>query len=402
MVGGKMSTKYSVPSTQYSEKTLRFTCRIASRTLLHTAYCVLRTPYFLLCIGLSLCTDSAAADRLVLRNLKIITDRNVAAFDEDGLRLDDNRVVTWDEIERGTIAGDKQAAFDASLRELGEPLFRVRQRLKVGDYEGALTPAETLFPRYTNRRSNSAYLVVQAVMWGRIAAGKREGAVEPYLYCLECLRGKKKEEITLPGDRRLKFDEQTGYSPELPPVWFDAAAAKQVLPAVLKAAGAVREPRPEAARIYYVSLALAAGDTDTANKSLRGVTGQQSLVTELREILLAEQEVLAGKPGEATNRLQWMNQRMSPTTKPIALYWLGRAKLLADDENSQREGVLQLLHLPALYGSAYPDLAGAALFESMNALEKLSDMPGSIALRKELLQKFGQTVHAARVRKETR
>src|SRR6201999_3051741 len=100
-------------------------------------------------------------------------------------------------------------------------------------------------------------------------AGRREAAVEPYLYCVEMLRGKKKEDIVLAGDRRLLFDDETGYSPELPPVWFDAAAAKQALPAVLKAGAAMREPRPEAARIYYASLALVAGEAEIFSKSIR-------------------------------------------------------------------------------------------------------------------------------------
>jgi hypothetical protein len=130
----------------------------------------------------------ACADRIVLRNLTVISDKTVAAFDEDGVRLAGGGVVTWDEIERATVAADKQAAFDAMLAELGTHLYRIRQRLTVGDYEGLLSHAEAVYPRYRTRRSETAYMVCQAVMWGRLAARRREEAVEPYWRCYELLR----------------------------------------------------------------------------------------------------------------------------------------------------------------------------------------------------------------------
>src|SRR5262245_30496673 len=82
--------------------------------------------------GLARFPCSVFADRIVLRNLKIVTDRTVASFDVDGVKLDDGSVLGWDEIERATIDGDKQDAFDKQLLELGGPLYRIRQRLSTG------------------------------------------------------------------------------------------------------------------------------------------------------------------------------------------------------------------------------------------------------------------------------
>src|SRR5437763_15026357 len=92
---------------------------------------------------------SRPADRLILRKLDIITDRTVTAFDEDGLLLDrpregGNDRITWDEVERGKVALD-QPRFDKLLADLGTPLFRIRQRLKVGDYKAAGEPTEQLY-----------------------------------------------------------------------------------------------------------------------------------------------------------------------------------------------------------------------------------------------------------------
>src|SRR4051794_28875506 len=84
-----------------------------------------------------LAATADSADRLILRNLDIITDRTVTALDEDGLILDAARAngsnrITWDEVERGKVAFDP-TRFDALLAELGPPLYRIRQRLKIGD-----------------------------------------------------------------------------------------------------------------------------------------------------------------------------------------------------------------------------------------------------------------------------
>ncbi|MBW3597443.1 MAG: hypothetical protein KY475_09230, partial [Planctomycetes bacterium] len=204
----------------------------------------------------------AYADRIILRNLTVISDKTVTAFDEDGVRLSDGGVIRWDEIERATVAPDKQAAFDAMLSELGTHLYRIRQRLSVGDYKGLLSHAEAVYPRYQQRRSETAYMVCQAVMWGRLAVNRREEAIEPYWRCFELLRRAGGNSIDLPGDRRLQFDPETGVTSELLPVWFDADAAGKVLDDVLNAAAQLSKPLPEATRIYYGTLALAAGEND--------------------------------------------------------------------------------------------------------------------------------------------
>ena len=142
--------------------------------------------------SLTLANSAHSADRLILRNLDILIDRTVTALDEDGLRLDSPQKngrdrLTWDEVERGVVTLD-QARFDALLKELGPPLYRIRQRLKIGDYEALSEPAELLYPRYASRQGPTAYMVCQATMWSRMALNRREAAVEPYLRCYELLR----------------------------------------------------------------------------------------------------------------------------------------------------------------------------------------------------------------------
>ncbi len=345
-------------------------------------------------------TAADGADRLILRNLDIIADRTVAAFDEDGVQLDDKRVITWDEIERATVDASKQEAFDKLLKELGSPLYRIRQRLKVGDYEGLLEPAEAIYSRYVGRTSETAYMVFQSLMWARIAVGNREAAVETYLHCYDYLRATRSRG-KLPGERRLEFDPATALSPTLSPVWFDAEAAKAALPGVFDAIKAMQQPRPEGVYIYYGTLAAAAGDTTTAQQMIDAARGSDQAITEWRDIGLAQLEITQDAAGSAVSRLESTLDKLLPQNRPPALYWLALAKLKSTDERTRQEGVLRLLHLPAVYGKTNPELAGAGLFQAMRALEQLGDVKGSVAVRNELLVRYAHTVHAAKVKAES-
>ncbi len=352
----------------------------------------------LVTVSWALAAPSARADRIVLRNLKIISDRRVEALDEDGALLDDDTTLTWDEIESGTVDPAQQKEFDRLLATLGPPLFQIRQRLTRGDYQGLLEPAESVYPTFAARKSRTAYHVCQALMWGRLAAGKREQAVEPYLRCYAYLASYESSDAALPGDRRLAFDPITGLSPELPPVWFDADAAKEALPGVVKAASDTPKSLRTAARLYYATLAVTAGEAETGRTAIMGLQGDEPPVREVRDIVLAQIEVLDGRPDAAVGRLASSFDELSAANRPLAMYWLGRAKTGADDPGTQREGVLQLLYLPALYGQKLPDLAAAGLYDAMQTLAALGDDTQSVAVRKELLLHYANSPQAEKVK----
>lgn len=341
---------------------------------------------------------SFAADRIILRNLDVLTDRTVVSFDEDGARLDNQAVLTWDDIERARVADDKQAEFDRLLAELGTPLYRIRQRLTVGDYRGLLPQAETLFPRYSNRRGQTAYMVCQALMWGKIAAGQREQAVEPYFCCYEILRTQPTLANQLPGPRRLKIDPQTGMTPELLPVWFDSDAAKSELPDVYAAIGRMRTPRPDAARVYFTTLAIAGGQTEQAARVLATIPDTAPATRQLKWITEAQMLAAQGKDEEAAKSLAGRLSEFSDDARPLATFRLGSVQLRSEDHQVAQDGLLHLMHIPALYGKSHPELAAAALYQAMQFFAEEGDSDGNAATRKELLEQFPQTYHAAKLR----
>ncbi len=332
----------------------------------------------------------------MLRNLDIISDQAVERFDEDGVVLSDGQVVSWDRIEKGRIDEARQAQFDQMLADLGSHLYRLRQRLSINDYRGLLPHAEAVYPRYAGRTSDTAYMVCQALMWSRLAQGQREAALQPYLDCLERLRTAKQADrpIALPGSRRLQVDLQTGLSPELPPVWFDAAAASQCLGGVASTIASMEKPPPPGTRVYYATLALAAGDRQNAAQALADL----DTLPELRAIVEAQMLLADGQGQRAAAILARLTQDIPGDWKPLAYYWLGQSRTPSSEPDERNAGLLDLLRIPALYGQEHPELAAAALATAMQVLAAGGDVRGSIAVRRELLDRYGQTWHAAQVR----
>ncbi len=193
-----------------------------------------------------------------------LKDKQVYSFDEDGVRLGPaSRPIGWEEIEGGTVSRD-QARFDRMRQELSGPLHEIHTKLAEGAYPSLLEPARALFPRLADRRSNSAYMVAQALMWANLALHQSEDAIEPYLVCAS-MRQANKELGSLPGRRRLLINTETGLSPELPLVGFDRTRATAALPHVRARLRKLGPTAPPALKLYVAALALAAGDAASAD-----------------------------------------------------------------------------------------------------------------------------------------
>ncbi len=203
----------------------------------------------------------------------------------------------------------------------------------------------------------------------------------------------------LPGRRRLRLDLKTGISADLPPVWFDAQAARTALPGVKKTVDELKGPLP-GAWLYLATLAIAAGDNETADAAMKLLPTVGGPLADLREVALAQRALAAGKPAEAARSLEAVLPKLPEEHRPLALYWLGRARSVSSDADTRRDGLLDLLRIPAIHAREHPHLAAAGLHHAMERLAAAGDAAGSAACRKELLTSFGQTYHAAVVKAE--
>ncbi|MEO1972481.1 MAG: hypothetical protein ABGX07_13050 [Pirellulaceae bacterium] len=338
--------------------------------------------------------SSQAADRIILRDLTILSKRTVVSFNVDGVVLDDGKVLAWDRIKQATVSKD-QELFDKQLTELGLPLLRIRQRLRTEDYRGAQEPGEKLLPRYLGRQSESAFTVMLAATWGRIASGRNEEALVPYLYCLEWLRERGEDAVPWPGPRRLAADLDTGICQDIPPLWTNKPVAKKVLADVGRAVGAMRRPWPPGVRIYYASLARAADAEESVNMALRDFPNTPSWQL-YRAIAMSP----TTDPGMVA-RLKAGSRQGEILPRSLALYWLGRTELENGSEVEQDVAMVRLMRVAALFGNDQPVVAAESLMLVMGHLQETGDAAGAVSIRREILERYGTTASADRIQQES-
>ncbi len=345
----------------------------------------------------------AQADRLILRDLRLLGNITVIGFDEEGVKVTDNNLIPWHEIELGTVGADKQADFDRLRKELGDPLFRIHQRLKVGDYAGAREPAEAVFDRYKNRESKVAYMVCQAAMWGRLAEGEREAALEPYFCCLRIMKktARTSEVTQLPGSRSLDYDKQTGLTSDLMPLFFDREKAVAALTPASTAATSIGSSAPDGVLVYMAALAIAAEDFAEAEKWRGKINSGNPTLKQWPVILTAQSRIRSGDLIGAQADLQPLIYSFEPWNQPVAWYLLGISGARSSEYLRIENGVLDLLHVPALYGSDHPELAAAALSETYTALKRIQQPDQAQDIRRQLMLYYGGTTHAEQLRETT-
>lgn len=343
------------------------------------------------------------ADRLIFRDLRLLNNVTVIGFDEEGVKVTDNSLIPWYDIELGTVAAEKQADFDRLRKELGDPLFRIHQRLKVGDYAGAREPAETVFDRYKNRDSKIAYMVCQATMWGRLAEGDREAAVEPYFCCLRIMKKTARtSEITkLPGSRTLDYDKQTGLSSDMLPIYFDREKAAAALPKASTAATSIGSSAPDGVMVYMAALAIAAEEFTEAETWRKRIRSGNPTLKQWPIILTAQSRIQTGDLIGARADLEPLIYSFETWNQPVAWYLLGISGARSSEFLRIENGVLDLLHVPPLYGNDHPELAAAALSETYSALKRIQQPEQAQDIRRQLLLFYGGTIHAQQIREAT-
>jgi len=345
----------------------------------------------------------AKADRLILRDLRLLGNITVIGFDEEGVKVTDNNLIPWHEIELGTVSPDKQDDFDRLRKELGDPLFRIHQRLKVGDYAGAREPAEAIFQRYKDRDSKVAYMVCQAAMWGRLAEGDREAALEPYFCCLRIMKktARTSQTTQLPGSRSLDYDKQTGLTSDVLPIFFDREKAAAALPEASSAAKSIGSSAPDGVLVYMASLAIAAEDFIEAESWKGQIRSGNPTLKQWPTLLTAQSRIQTGDLIGARADLAPLIHSLEPWNQPVAWYLLGICGARSSEFLRIENGVLDLLHVPALYGTDHPELAAAALSESYAALKRIQQPEQAQDIRRQLLLYYGGTIHAEQLRDVT-
>lgn len=346
-----------------------------------------------------------------------IDDRGVYVVDAAGTL----HLVTWDRVLR--VEGPR-AEDAAPYMPLAQDAWRARARLERGDAISAEPLFEDLYVRTANHRGPTREVIAEGLMRCRLRRGAQIGAIGPWLALLDARAGGAEGGATgiQPYARNWAeqaglgevLDRATGLAPALPPMWLDWPAVRQF--AAQAATGQIGEPvgpppdsPPQAAGeaaagpateyaaalsdLYHAAAAFEAG----LQSEVPAVTGRAASdpgVRLVRDIVAAR----AGDPQQRADARVNLRDRLAVLSRADDQPWLGawlhvalgRSLLREPDEESQLLGIAELLTVPAspAYADTHPYLAGLALADCARALAALGRHEQSIALRRELADRF--------------
>jgi len=340
----------------------------------------------ILCLSTSIASAQDAA--VALRGGAGEVRGQLTLVDADGVRVTtpDKAVVWigWDSVADAGVQG-------AEFAEVSERAWRARIRVDRGDYVAAEPLLEALLPAYAGRRGPTSAVVAWGLMRCRLWRGAYAGAVAPMITYAGAV-GSGRDGWYLPArssgeprqDERpdgLLWDEASGLSPLLPPMWVNVPATG--------ALARERWVRPAGragtlSMLYEQAARFDAGMDATLPEPPTGDDGVR-LVYDIVASCLGDADQRRAARAALRARLRseppvWMQTWVHAA--------VGRSLVREADTDSRLLGIASLLQVPARAEREGPYLTGVCLAEAAVALRALGDGNGASAIRGELESRF--------------
>lgn len=309
--------------------------------------------------------------QVVLRGGEVL-DGQVISVSLEGVAVAGDAGTTVIGWERVRSVQGQRAADAAVFAELSTDAWRAQARLARGDAALAEPVLESLWAR--NLPGPTGAAVAEGLLRCRISRGANLLAIRPWLDALR---------LGMPAHTPgSPIDADTGLCPTLPPLWAPGYAR-----AALATDGALVLPddAPAHARALATLYRLAAADDDIPDKpDLPADALKHPGVLFVRDIVLAVH-------GAAPVRLAARERLAADPERDLGQWreaWrraaIGQSLLREDDPAKRRRGVLELLHVPARFSGALPELSALALALASDELARQNDAAGAASLRTEL------------------
>ncbi|MCA9287135.1 MAG: hypothetical protein KDA05_01035 [Phycisphaerales bacterium] len=320
-------------------------------------------------------------------------------------------VLGWDRVAGVEGPLGAQAA---PFRDLAMLAWRARTRLERGDAVAAEPLYEELFDRLPETGGATALSICEGLLRCRLWRGALASALSPWLQWV-ALAGDasmggvpasgSRDDLRSPSPGEVAariwpmallpvIDAQTGLVVSLPPVWVPGPSVR-ALAAGRDPLAAVSGDAPGAERARVLAdLYMAAARFEGGQSVVVPVPSQTLLDTDPGVALVADL-VLARVGDEAQRERARASLRARLAIEDLPEWqeaWcragIGRSLLVEADGERIMQGVVELMHLPARFGSEQAYLTGIALAESAAALRDLGDVGGGETLEQLLGQSY--------------
>ena len=351
-------------------------------------------------IVVSVFSSDSSSQTLTLRNLESV-DATRISFDEDAIVTAKGRRIWWDHVLRGTVKPSQQQQFDRLLADIGTPLFRIRHRLAVGDYEALAETSEKLLAQYPQTSPNekncrAMFLASVGSYFARIENGKREHATLALIQASQLvIRFPELKNEQLPKDLTVREIEAC-FAQSLPPIWFGKNSAATTFSKLQDRYWKNDAPEWQGIRdgnlVYAASLAIAAENV-LADDCLDELRRRSSTICKSwLPILQAYQELVSEQPGIAIATLEKNLVRLTGAQRAVAQYLSGLSNGLLNKQYDT--GMLKLLYVPAVFGDRFRHISSAALFHAAKFAASSEHHLESKSLKLELKNRYPNSHHA--------
>ncbi len=344
-------------------------------------------------IALCVFSPIARADRLLRRGNEATLEGRAVQVDDNGVLFRTTRgpetvdvLITWDRIR--SLESDRTAFAESfeQRRAMAENLWRARTRIERQDYAAAEPLLEPLFAQTMNRTDATALTVAEGLLRCRLARGARAAAVIPWLEMHRLLDGGLKP--TAYSAMLPIVDAQTGVCPQLPPLWTRSVGVEQLLAELGQYV--VDAPNTERLAVLYaraVRLALGLPVQDPTIFYHADESWQRDPALLILTTMVAAIEQVQPFPIDVDRTFSRLDREEGPLT-PWAWFARGQTRLTTPDLDTQREGLVDLLTLPARYRETHAYLCGFAIDFAARAFERLGRTADAASLRADLKRDY--------------
>ncbi|MFG0329320.1 MAG: hypothetical protein ACF8PN_05410 [Phycisphaerales bacterium] len=337
------------------------------------------------------------ADELQLRREATTVVGTTVAVGDAGVQFQPRGsepiLYTWDRVRSlASTDADEQAAFDA-YREFADAAWRARTRVERGDFAMAEPLLVDLFEKTRGRTDATALVVAEGLLRARLARSEYTEAIIPWLETFRLLDAG--FERVAYRERPGALDERTGLCPSLPPMWSPSPSLDELI-ARLDAYEPMGSPATiSLATLYLAGARQASGESielpalaRLADETMDGRDAVAIVWSFLVGVGGDEFEGVDSSARDAAIRSLDRLVRADGDLPSWRLFARGSSLARSPEDDVAKDGLLDLLTIPASLGEVDPYLAGYALSIAAARLEALGEPDAAASLRRELGRRY--------------
>lgn len=295
------------------------------------------------------------------------------------------RIIGWETIAdvTGPHAGSAE-----HFMPMADLAWRAKIRLDRGDLRLAQPILEELFVQLQHSDGSAALLAAEGLMRSRLAGADLPGAMRPWL---QAARHRHAGTMMQGEDRATGLlDQATLLCASLPPFLTPEQAREALAQLSAEPMRLPSGPASELMAWYRLAAQHDSGIRPSDAPSLRSESvSQHPGIRFTSDLVMAR---LAGSEQERSfyrNRLRLgLESDLNTWREAWRRAGIGLSYLLESDEDSVMLGVLELLHIPARFGTTQPQLAGLAMAHAAAGLDRLGYETQALKLRDELRSRY--------------